>query len=185
MIRPMERFETRRLRFRPPRLEDAETIFVEYAQDPEVTRYLLWKPHRHIEETREFLRRCETVWADGAAFPWVILQKGDNRLIGTLEIEIDGHRAQIGYVLSRSFWGRGYMTEAVTALVGWALAQEGIHRVWACCDIENRASARVLEKSGMRREGVLRRWNLHPNVSDTPRDVYCYAAVESDVPKSD
>ncbi len=67
------------------------------------------------------------------------------------------------------------MTEAVKAIVDWVLKQESIHRVWAFCDVENLASARVLEKVGMQREGVLRRWMIHPNVSDEPRDCYCYA----------
>ena len=70
------------------------------------------------------------------------------------------------------------MTEAVCAVADWALAQADIHRVWAVCDIENRASARVLEKAGMTREGVLRGWSLHPNAGGTPRDCWCYARVK-------
>ena len=67
------------------------------------------------------------------------------------------------------------MTEAARVIVDWVLKQEGIYRVWAFCDVENLASARVLEKVGMQKEGVLRRWMIHPNVSDEPRDCYCYA----------
>jgi hypothetical protein len=54
----------------------------------------------------------------------------------------------------------------------------GIFRVWALCDVDNLASARVMEKVGMQREGILRRWILHPNLSDEPRDVYCYSVVK-------
>jgi ribosomal-protein-alanine N-acetyltransferase len=50
--------------------------------------------------------------------------------------------------------------------------------VWAVCDVDNLASARVLEKAGMGREGRLRRWVLHPNVSAAPRDCWCYAHVK-------
>lgn len=57
------------------------------------------------------------------------------------------------------------------------LAQPEIFGVWAVCDIENRGSARVLEKSGFQREGILRRWIMHPNVSSKPRDCYMYARV--------
>ena len=70
------------------------------------------------------------------------------------------------------------MKEAVTGLVQWALAQPEIFRVWAVCDAENVASARLLESVGMQREGTLRRWILHPNVSDSPRDCLCYAVVK-------
>jgi len=56
----------------------------------------------------------------------------------------------------------------------FALAQPGVYRVWAYCDVENRASARVMEKVGMEREGLLRRYARFA-VSDEPRDVYMYA----------
>jgi RimJ/RimL family protein N-acetyltransferase len=72
------------------------------------------------------------------------------------------------------------VSEAVTAIVAWALARPGIHRVWATCDIENEAPARLLERVGMQREGVRRRWQIHPNLAATPRDCYCYAIVKAD-----
>jgi RimJ/RimL family protein N-acetyltransferase len=91
---------------------------------------------------------------------------------------VDGHKWELGYVLARGYWGRGYMTEALKALVNWAVQQSEIYRVWAVCDVDNLASARVMEKAGMRREGILRRWSIHPNVSDEPRDSYCYSIVK-------
>jgi RimJ/RimL family protein N-acetyltransferase len=60
----------------------------------------------------------------------------------------------------------------------WVLAQPEIHRVWAVCDVDNLASARVMEKSGMEREGRLRRWAVHPNLSGGPRDFWCYSRVK-------
>ena len=83
----------------------------------------------------------------------------------------------IGYVLAKPYWGNGYMTEAVRALVRWCLLQPHLHRIWSFVDVENRASYRVLEKAGMEREGVLRRWVVHPTVSDRPRDCYTYAII--------
>ncbi|MCI0650822.1 MAG: GNAT family N-acetyltransferase [Planctomycetes bacterium] len=70
------------------------------------------------------------------------------------------------------------MPEALRPLVEWALGQVAIHRVWAFCDVDNLASARVLEKLGMEREGILRRWFVHPNVSAFPRDCYSYSLVK-------
>ena len=95
-----------------------------------------------------------------------------------IELRINNFKADIGYVVARPFWGRGIATEAGRSVVEWALLQEGIYRVWALCDTENVASARVLEKVGMGREGLLRRNILHPNVSNEPRDSYCYAIVK-------
>jgi RimJ/RimL family protein N-acetyltransferase len=70
------------------------------------------------------------------------------------------------------------MTEAVKGLIAWALKQQHIYRIWAVCDVDNVASARVMEKAGMVREGTLRRWSVHPNISREPRDSYCYAIVK-------
>ena len=71
------------------------------------------------------------------------------------------------------------MTEALTSVVTWALAQPEIFRVWATCDVDNVASARLLERVGMEREGVLRRWLVHPNLGETPRDALCYSIVKN------
>jgi RimJ/RimL family protein N-acetyltransferase len=104
-----------------------------------------------------------------------LIGKEETRLLGAAEIRIDRFKVDLGYVLARSEWGKGYMPEAAQALISWALGQEEIYRVWAVCDVENRASARVMEKVGMQREGILKRWVIHPNISTEPRDCYCYA----------
>jgi [ribosomal protein S5]-alanine N-acetyltransferase len=163
---------------RRPVLEDAASIFECYACDPEVTRYLTWRPHETIRRTQEFLRRCHAFWERSEAFPWAIVPKGEAHPIGMIDLRPQGERAEIGYVLGRSFWRRGYMTEAAHAVVQWALSQAEIYRVWAVCDVDNAASAKVLEKIGMRREGILRRWIIHPNIDVAPRDCYCYAITK-------
>lgn len=104
--------------------------------------------------------------------------EGYGQLLGMVGVKFDGHKAELGYVLARPYWGRGYMTEAAQAVVDWALTQEDIYRVWAICDVENGASARVMEKIGMHREGLLHRWIIHPNRSDEPRDCFAYAKTK-------
>jgi RimJ/RimL family protein N-acetyltransferase len=177
-MKPPAEIETVRLRLRLPAMEDATAIFEQYAQDPEVTRFLAWKAHRYVDETREFLRRCRSVWKEGSAFPWTIARKSDDQLLGMIEMRIADHAANLGYVLAKPFWGKGYAPEAVEALIKWGLNQREIYRVWAVCDVENQASARVLEKAGMLREGTLGRWIILPNCSDEPRDCYCYAKTK-------
>jgi len=108
----------------------------------------------------------------------VIVRKSDHELVGMLELRIDHWRADLGYVIAQEYWGNGYATEVTKSVVEWALMQADIFRVWATCDVENPASARVLEKAGMQREGILRRFTVHPNISDEPRDSYCYSAVK-------
>jgi RimJ/RimL family protein N-acetyltransferase len=159
-------------------MDDAKAIFEGYAQDNQVTRHLVWKPHVDIEETKRFLLGCVAAWQRDSRFPWAIILKESGELIGMIEIRVDGFKADVGYGLARSHWARGIATEALRPVVAWALAQPSIYRVWALCDVDNVASARVLEKVGMQREGLLRRNIVHPNISDEPRDCYCYALVK-------
>jgi RimJ/RimL family protein N-acetyltransferase len=94
-----------------------------------------------------------------------------------IEIRIEGHKADLGTVIARPDWSKGYAAEAVQSVVNWAIEQPRIMRVWALCDIDNDASAWVLEKVGMEQEGILRRFIMHPNTSDEPRDILCYSLV--------
>jgi RimJ/RimL family protein N-acetyltransferase len=168
---------TPRLTLRPPQLSDAQAIFDAYAQDREVTRHLIWAPHRSVAETDEFLRRSLADAEDGKHLPWVITTNGDERLIGMIALRPNGHKADVGYVLARSDWGKGYMTEALRAVIEFAFTLPNMRRVWAVCDVDNVASARVMEKAGMEREGIMRKYAAHSNISSEPRDVFCYSIV--------
>jgi RimJ/RimL family protein N-acetyltransferase len=100
-------------------------------------------------------------------------------LIGMVELRREATRADIGYVFARPFWGKGLAYEAVNLPVQWALAQPKLFRVWAVTDVQNQRSARLLERLGMQREGILRRWLVHPNVGEQPRDCVCYSIVKT------
>lgn len=178
MIIAPEQMQTERMLLRKPALSDAQALFESYTSDPEVTRTLLWDAHTEIGQTEAFLHRSEKMWASGEAFPYVMQLAEGAELIGMIEARIHGTTADIGYVLAERFWGQGYMTEAAIAMVEWALSQDEIFRVSATCDISNIASARVMEKAGMQREGTLHRYMIHPHLSPEPRDVYIYAKVK-------
>lgn len=171
-------FETDRLRLRPPTMNDADEIFKKYAQDPEVTKYLIWAPHSTVQQTKEFIQTCVQRLESGEIFPRVIEIKSNHELIGMIDLRAEGHRADFGYVIARDHWGKGFATEAVKVVVKYALSQESIYRVWAVCDVENKASARVMEKAGLEREGILRKYIVHPHISAKPRDCYCYSIVK-------
>jgi ribosomal-protein-alanine N-acetyltransferase len=177
-MKPPDHIETERLVLRIPSVADAKAIFNSYAQDTEVSRYLTWRPHKNVQETEGFLADCVAAWKGDARFPYAIALRESGEVIGMIEIRLKDFKADVGYVISRQHWGKGMTTEALRRLVEWALRQESIYRVWALCDVDNLASARVLEKVGMRREGVLRRQIIHPNIGDEPRDCYCYAATK-------
>ena len=173
-MKPPETIQTTRLTLRRLVPTDAEAIFASYAQDPEVTRFLTWRPHRCGEETREYVTGRIKAWDEGHEFTWAILRTNGD-LIGAMALRHDGFKVDFGYVLARPCWGNGYAAEALRPLVDWALAQPTVFRAWAVCDAGNPASARVMEKVGMTKEGILRRWIVHPQVGDTPRDCLCYS----------
>ncbi len=175
---PPVTIESTRLHIRRARLSDASAIFEGYGHDPEVIRYLSWPPHRSLKDARSYLRQVKQDWDQGKSFTYAICLEKDAPLIGMIMMRIKDERATFGYAMSRVHWGKGYVTEALSVLIDFALAQPNIWRAEAYCDVENKSSARVMEKAGMTYEGLLRRWTRHPNVSDTPRDCLIYSKVK-------
>jgi ribosomal-protein-alanine N-acetyltransferase len=171
-----ETITTGRLFLRRPKLADAPAIF-DYASDPEVTRFLDFPRHRTIDTVTEYLRRCIPMWESGEEFAWVMTLPSSHELIGGISLRIRGHMADSGYVMKRGFWGQGISTEAARAIVEVAASVKSVRRIWAICDAENLASARVMEKVGLSREGVLRSYKVHPNISTDPRDALIYARI--------
>jgi RimJ/RimL family protein N-acetyltransferase/gamma-glutamylcyclotransferase (GGCT)/AIG2-like uncharacterized protein YtfP len=173
--RPPAELATERLRLRRPSPADAGAVFERWAADPEVTRFLRWQPHARLADTAAHLAGCVQRWEAGSEFVWLIEDRRSARLLGSLAARPGGHGVELGYLLARDAWGRGYMVEAVRAVAGWYLEQGVLERVWATCDVENTASARVLEKAGFEFEGVLRRWDVHPGAGGQRRDARCYS----------
>lgn len=173
-MKPPESIQTSRLIVRRLAVADADAIFAAYAHDLEVTRLLTWRPHRRIEEARAYIQTKIAAWDSGTEFTWAILRR-DGALLRGIALRPQGFKVDFGYVLARAHWGNGFAAEALQALVDWAMAQPEVFRAWAVCDVENAASARVMEKVGMTREGILRRWMLHPQVGNTARDCLCYS----------
>lgn len=150
--------ETDRLLLRKMRLDDAGDLF-EYASDPEVARYTTWEAHKTIEVSRTVLSHWMDLYSSSQVAPWGVEHKRDRKLIGTCGFvywSLRSARAEIGYALSRKYWGRGYTTEAVRAVIAFGYNTMELNRIEARCDPLNVASARVLEKVGMKFEGVLR-----------------------------
>ena len=170
--------ETPRLALRELRDSDFERVHA-YASDHVVVRYLDWGPNS-VEDTARFLAlaRDGRETTPRTAYHLAIALRTDDRLVGGCRIEIrdaPGGAGDLGYVLDRAHWGQGYATEAGFELLAFGFGRLGLHRIWARCDVENAASARVLEKLGMEREGRLRQ--------DVRRkgewhDSYLYAILE-------
>lgn len=173
-----EQFTTARLQARPARVADAAEIFAAYAADPEVTRYLSWRYHATVATVEQFLGLLENAWATGTGHRGYVLRlRSTGEVVGSIGLEQKGAAVMFGYVLGKKYWGKGYMAEALVHLVDWSLAQPGIYRAWAFCDVDNPGSARVMEKAGMTLEGRLRRWHVCPSIGGEPRDCAVYARV--------
>ena len=172
-----EMFRTARLYLRPIAMADAGPIFRAYERDPEVTRFLIWRPAMTMRDIESYIRACLNT-PPHRARTYVMQGRKDSVLRGGLDLrQADRHRLEFGYVLAKSFWGQGLMTEALTEVVRWGLSQPSIFRISAVCDVDNVGSARVMEKSGLVNEGRLRRYLVHPGISKEPRDCFSYALV--------
>lgn len=175
---PPEILTGSRILLRKSSVVDAEDIFRNYARDVVVTQFLPWDPHADVHETRRFLQECNENWRDGRDFSFGILFQGTDEVIGMISMRPKGHNVDVGYVLGQAHWGQGIMTEALSLLASWCLEQPAYWRVEAYCDVENKASARVMERSGMVREGRLHYYMRYTGRGAAPRDAYLYARVK-------
>jgi ribosomal-protein-alanine N-acetyltransferase len=133
-----------------------------YASDPEVVRYMPWGPNT-IEDTKNFVRRAIASLQEQPRrnYSLAVVLTSQSVLIGGCGIYVsnpDEREGYIGYVFNRNYWGKGYATETAKALLKFGFSQLNLHRIFATCDPTNTASAHVLEKIGMQREGHFREY---------------------------
>jgi RimJ/RimL family protein N-acetyltransferase len=179
VLRNLPTLETTRLILRKMTPSDAEAVFA-YASDPEVTRHVVWDAHRSIEDSETFLRSVVGGYENAQAIDWGIVYKGNGRFVGGCGIagwDPDHARAEVGYVISREYWGRGLVPEAVRAMLAFGFERLGLNRIEARCIAENAASARVMEKVGMTYEGTLRQREF---IKGAPRDIKIYSVLKSE-----
>ena len=151
--------ETERLILRRFTVEDAEDMYNNWASDPVVTEFLTWPPHASVEVTRSLLTDWVAKYEDGGYFNWAIELKENGQVIGNISVvhlkeSVDG--ADMGYCMSHSYWGRGIMPEALKAVMDYLFDKAGLNRIAACHDADNPKSGRVMDKAGMKVEGVFR-----------------------------
>ncbi len=154
-----QRIETDRLILRRFRIEDAEDMFNNWASDPEVTTYLTWPAHESVDVTKMLLTDWISKYEDGFYFNWVMEDKECGKAIGNISVvklKESVEEAAIGYCMSRSYWGRGLMPEALKAVMDFLFDVVEVNRVVACHDVNNPKSGRVMDKAGMKLEGTLR-----------------------------
>ncbi len=154
----MPTLETERLRLRKLRMRDAADIFA-YSRDPEVARYVLWDAQTSIAEARAYLRYMLHKYHRYAPASWGIELKSTGHIVGTIGfmwIQDDNRAAEVGYSLAHELWNRGYMTEALRAVIDYGLGSLRLNRIEAQHESKNPASGAVMRKCGMQHEGHLR-----------------------------
>ena len=151
--------ETSRLVLRRFRAEDAQDMFANWASDPEVTRFLTWPVHSSADVSLAVLNDWIPRYTYGTYFNWAMEWKETGSVIGNISVVKLNEAtasADLGYCMSRAFWGCGIMPEALRAILDFLFDTVGLNRVAACHDVNNPKSGRVMAKAGMKREGVLR-----------------------------
>lgn len=174
-------FETPRLILRRLRVGDARALYESYGGDPEVAKYMVWPVAKRAEDMETFVTDAISAFDTATSHEYAIVQRESGTVIGGCGIRRASPRSDnhfiFGYCLARSAWGRGFATETVKAIVAWFHSNTQIYRLAASVDVDNQASVRVLEKSGFQREGILRRWEVHPTLSMEPRDCVMFSMV--------
>ena len=150
--------ETERLVLRRVTAGDTEAIFRMMA-DPRVTRFLGRAPYTTLDEAARRVEVFENDFNARSGLAWAVTRRADGQFMGICRythFDTFHSRAEIGYLLSPEWWGRGVMPEAVRAAVGFGFTRLGLHSVEADIDPANAQSRRLLEKLGFVQEGLFR-----------------------------
>lgn len=154
--------ETDRLRIRLPREQDAATYF-EIHSDPDVMRWLGGPTPSSVEEEAERIVRNRAMHEELGFTMWAVEEKDSGAVVGVagiFRVENVGPEIEVAYHFRKDRWGRGYATEAARACLDYGFETVGLERIVGLVAPENVASARVLEKCGMTREGTAHHYGM-------------------------
>ena len=153
-----QRIETDRLIIRRFELNDAEMMFRNWTNDSIVTRYMRWQAHETVETTKEVLQHWVDGYKDNNCYHWGICFK-EGEIIGSIGIFVTSEHdfsAEAGYCIGRKWWSQGVVSEALKAVLNYMFTHTDIERIGAYHAVENPASGRVMEKAGMKFEGLVK-----------------------------
>ena len=147
-----EQLETENLILRKFKEEDVEYFFKRVGGSKNVTKYMLWQPHKSLKESRESIEKVISQYESGKCYAWGIALRSDDSIIGRIDLlrfnETESC-CSFAYMLGEDFWGKGYGTEALKAVLKYAFEKMDMKKVIADHMSENVASGRVMKKAGM------------------------------------
>lgn len=150
--------ETERLTLRRFELADAQAMFDNWASDDEVTKYLTWPTHTDVSVASRLLGEWVPQYMDNRFYNWAIVLKVNGpQPIGNISVvrwNANGEIPVIGYCMSRRWWHRGIMAEALGAVIDFFFEQVGVQRIESYHDPNNPHSGDVMRKCGMKFEGI-------------------------------
>ena len=151
-----EELNTARLRLRQVRLEDADRFF-SFAGSETVTKYMFWKPHKDVSESVSSIEKTLSRYAQGNCWRWGIALRETDELVGIIDLlgikENEGS-CTFAYMIAEEFWGRGFATEVLSAVLEFAFDRLELETVWAEHFGPNGASGAVMRKAGMKYAGT-------------------------------
>lgn len=138
---------------------------------------MAWPTHQSIADTHSFLDYAWKAWDEGESCTYSIRTSAGQPLMGSIGCQnVDG-KIMFGYTIGPAYWNNGYATEACRALMDLLRLQKGVYRIHTFVDVENAASARVLEKAGLVEEARLKLWFRFVNQGNQPKDCILYNLV--------
>jgi ribosomal-protein-alanine N-acetyltransferase len=165
------------LSLREIRAEDAASWFG-YLRIPEVVRLNSW----NVSAVEDMQAIIEKMRANAASRPlrFALVAADTDRLVGTIgfhSLSIENASAEIAYDLAPEYWGRGIISAACEPLIRWGFNSLQLNRIQGCAMVGNHASARILEKTGFKFEGILREFRY---ARGRPSDFWVYSRLRSD-----
>ncbi|MCH4171151.1 MAG: GNAT family N-acetyltransferase [Lactobacillus sp.] len=158
------RLETKRLILRQLIPADAPQMLQNWAADPAVTKYLTWPAYQDVDQVKARLTQQAQHYQEPDFFDWGIELKASGELIGTISV-VNAypklHTLEVGYAIGQPYWHHGYSTEAFKEVIAYLFASTDVNRIEAKHDTANTFSGKVMQKSGLTFEGVLRQRGLN------------------------
>lgn len=171
--------ETERLILRRFKLEDAQEMFINWASNPNVTKYITWPAHESVEITKNVISEWVKGYEKLDFYQWAIELKSLGQVIGSISVVHLNERVdacEIGYCIGEPWWRKGITTEAFNRVINFLFEEIKANRISACHDTNNPNSGRVMQKCGLTYEGTLRQ--AGKNNDNTHCDLAVYAILK-------
>ncbi|MGE8079975.1 GNAT family N-acetyltransferase [Peribacillus loiseleuriae] len=172
--------ETSRLILREVTSEDAKDMF-KYLSDKDVVKPMGLAPFQAVKDVWDEVSWYKSIYEEGTGIRWGITLKDSGKVIGScgfLNMLTKHYRAEVGYELSKDYWGKGMASEALEAVVKHGYHHFQLERIEALIEPANLPSQKLVEKLGFKREGLLRHYEYTCGKFD---DLYMYSIIKEDI----